>query len=120
MSERLINLYFDKGNGALFSVSYQGQLVKCWLSQDNEFLAKKVSPDQSFPEIFERYASLIAEAATLSIATNGVSSDVWGNEVTTHDIKAAQNEGRIHASTYLSVKWDRLSACRRPAPYFKR
>ena len=99
MSERLINLHFDKGNGALFSISHQGQLVQCWLSQANEFLAKKASPGQNFPEIFERYSSLIAEAASLNVATNGISSDVWGNEITAHDIEVAQNERRARATT---------------------
>lgn len=99
MSERLINPHFDKGNGALFSVSHQGQLVKCWLSQGNEFLAKKASPGQNFPEIFERYASLIAEAASISIATHGISSDVWGNEITAQDIEVAQQERRARATT---------------------
>jgi hypothetical protein len=100
MSKRLIDLHFDKGNGALFSIGHQGQLVKCFLSQGNEFLAKKASlVGQNFPQIFERYASLIAEAASLSIATHGISGDVWGNEITVQDIEAAQKARRIRAIT---------------------
>lgn len=99
MSEHLVNLHFDKGNVALFSVNHQGQLVKCWLSQDNDFWAKKASPGQNFPEIFERYASLIAEAASLSVAMYGISADVWGNEITVQDIEVAQQERRTRAAT---------------------
>ena len=91
---RLLGLHFDKGNGALFSVEYLGQEVKCFLAQDNSFLEKKASSGQNFCEIFERYEALIAEAAFLNIEAHGVSKDTWGNEITAQDIDHAQMKRR--------------------------
>lgn len=89
-TSELIGLHFDKGNGAIFAIEYQGQMVNCWLSQANEFLSKKASPRQNFCDIFNRYEGLIAEAAVINIENNGVSTDIWGNEITAKDIDAAQ------------------------------
>jgi hypothetical protein len=95
---KLIGLHFDKGNGAIFSIEYHGQVVNCWLSQANEFLSKKASPRQNFCDISNRYENLIADAAVINIENNGVSTDIWGNEITTKDINFAQLRRR-HAGS---------------------
>ena len=91
----LIDLHFDKGNGAIFSVCFDGKAVRCFVSQANAFLDKKASASQSFDAVFERYAKLIAEAAKLNISKHGVSSEPWGNLITETDIEIAQqNRGK--------------------------
>lgn len=87
---QLIDLYFDKGNGALFQVDYDGTLVRCFISQSNEFLAKKAGRGISFVDVFERYIRLIHDAALINIRTHGVSNDTWGNLITEKDIEVAQ------------------------------
>lgn len=91
----LIDLHFDKGNGALFQVDYDGVLVNCFMSQSNEFLAKKTGTGNSFVDVFERHIALIKDAALINIRTHGVRNDVWGNLITTNDIEAAQALRRI-------------------------
>ena len=86
----LLNLHFDKGNGAVFEVEHQGAAVACFLSQDNVYLAHKASPGQSFPDIVERYSVLIGKAAAINVARMGISQDPWGNLVTEQDLEAAQ------------------------------
>lgn len=94
MSEHLLNLHFDKSNGAIFSVLYQGAEVSCWLAQDNGFLTKKAGGN--FTKTVERYASLILEAALINITSHGVSKDIWGNEVTAQDLDAAMENRRLN------------------------
>ena len=93
-SDALIDLYFDKGNGAVFSVEHQGQRVRCFVQLDNAFLARKASPGESFPSIFKRYAAVIAHAAAANIARSGVSTEPWGNLITGEDIEIAQDMPR--------------------------
>lgn len=80
---------FDKGNGAIFTVEIEGRPVRCFLEQDNSFLAKKASPNQTFPSIFDRYRDLIGEAALLNVTQYGVSGDIWGNLITSKDLDEA-------------------------------
>jgi hypothetical protein len=93
----IIDLHFDKGNGASFKISLDGNLVRCFVRQDNSFLSGKASPGQSFPAIFGRYARLISDAATICVARLGVVTESWGNVVTAQDMQAAQQ--RIGQST---------------------
>jgi hypothetical protein len=86
----LIDLYFDKGNGASFKVQFQGRLVLCFVSQDNSFLSDKTGRGQSFPDVFNRYSKLVAEAAALSISRNGLASDPRGHLVAAQDLQTAQ------------------------------
>jgi len=86
----LVNLHFDRGNGATFEVEHNGKRVRCFVRQDNAFLSKKASPGQDFPVVFERYSRLIAQAAHSSIMNKGISSDPWGNLVTGEDIENVQ------------------------------
>lgn len=86
----LLNLHFDKGNGATFQVEHQGELVACFISQGNAFLSHKASPGQPFPVVVERYAKLIGVAATVGIDRTGISSDPWGHLVTEQDLELAQ------------------------------
>lgn len=37
----LINLHFDKGNGAIFNVLFESNLVTCIVEQSNSFLSEK-------------------------------------------------------------------------------
>jgi hypothetical protein len=94
----MLNLYFDKGNGALFEVEHQGIRVRCFVSQDNAFLLKKANSGQVFPQIFERYERLIAEAAKLNVLREGVSGEPWGNFISEQDIEAAQEARRREQS----------------------
>ena len=91
MATTLLGLHFDKGNGAVFSIQHQGQIINFWLSQNNGFLALKASPGQDFCSTVERYTTLIAEAALINIASKGVSQDIWGNEITDEDLSTAQS-----------------------------
>lgn len=93
----LLDVHFDKGNGALFSVVHNGHHVRCFVAQDNSFLTHKLSPGQTFPSIFERYAKLIAAAAVSNIERQGVSQDPWGNVITSSDLDAAQHAKRTTA-----------------------
>lgn len=86
----LIDLYFDKGNGASFKVQFQGKLALCFVSQDNSFLSGKAGQGQSFPDVFSRYSKLISRAAALSIARNGSATDPRGYLVTAQDLQTAQ------------------------------
>ena len=90
----ILDLNFDKGNGAFFEVALHGRRIRCFVSQENAFLAKKASPGHTFPEVFERYKQLIGEAAELSILRNDISSGPWGKLITEHDIEAAQARRR--------------------------
>ena len=92
----LIDLHFDKGNGALFQIEHRGRLVSCFVDQNNQFLASKASGGQSFPHVFERYQALIFKAAKLSVEEHGISNDSWGNLITEIDLKKA--EGAHHAA----------------------
>jgi len=83
-------LYFDKGNGAIFQIVFEGKEVDCFLEQSNSFLGKKTSPGQNFCDVAERYESLIMEAAELNVRENGINPNVWGNVITTEDLEAAQ------------------------------
>jgi hypothetical protein len=89
---KLQDLHFDKGNGALFKVEYEGQMVKCFVTQDNEFLTRKASPGQIFPNIFNRYVSAIYKAAIQNIKTKGIDSNPWGNHITAQDIERVQSQ----------------------------
>ena len=77
----LLNLRFDKGNGALFQIEYQGVPVSCFLSRDNFYFAHKAGPGQSFPDVVARYSHLISKAAALNVARLGIRQDPWGNLV---------------------------------------
>jgi hypothetical protein len=86
------DLYFDKGNGAIFFVSYDGRRVRCYVEQGNAFLAKKAVDGFSFPDVVRRYERLIHAAAVAAIMRNGVSADAWGNLVTAQDCEMAQGD----------------------------
>jgi hypothetical protein len=69
----LIDLYFDKGNGAIFKVQFEEELVKCFVSQDNAYLSEKHknslrepkwdrSIQKSFPDIFNEHSKVISLA----------------------------------------------------------
>ena len=86
----LIDLSFDKGNGAIFKIEFEGELVRCFVSQDNDYLNDiyqktlrepkwNRSIQKNFIELFEGQKEIIAIAARNSVAENGVSDDVWGN-----------------------------------------
>ena len=90
---RLDDLYFDKGSGAIFSVSYQDCRVRCYIEQRNAFLAKKAGGGMTFPEVVRRYESLIHQAALAAIMRDGVSADAWGNLVSAQDCEIAQEVG---------------------------
>ncbi|WP_143047907.1 hypothetical protein [Thalassotalea agarivorans] len=89
---KIQDLQFNKGTGALFKVEHEGKMVKCFVTQDNEFLTRKASPGQIFPNIFNRYTSVIYQAAVKNIQTKGIDSNPWGNHITAQDIQEAQRE----------------------------
>ena len=86
----LLNLRFDKGNGALFEVESLGQRVRCFLPQASTFLARKAGSARTFPDLIERYERLVAVAALVNIARVGVNPDQWGNCVEDQDLDVAQ------------------------------
>lgn len=86
----LDGLYFDQGAGAIFSISYEGRRVRCYIEQRNAFLAKKASSGIAFPDVVRRYEALIHSAALAAIKRDGVSADPWGNLVYAHDCETAQ------------------------------
>lgn len=100
---KLIDLHFDKGNGAIFKVKIEGELVNCFVEQNNKFLSEKYkstlrepkwnrSIQRSFPEVFEEYKSIILLAAELEITKNGVSNDVWGNLIDSKFMYKAESQ----------------------------
>lgn len=86
----LDDIYFDKGAGAIFSVSYEGRRVRCYVEQRNAFLAKKASGEIAFPDVVRRYEALIHSAALAAIKRDGVSADPWGNLVSAQDCEVAE------------------------------
>jgi hypothetical protein len=95
-AERLDDLYFDKGSGAIFFVSHEGRRVRCFVEQRNAFLEKKATGGMTFPDVVRRYESLIHRAALAAIERDGVSADAWGNLVSAQDCEMAQGAGRAN------------------------
>ena len=86
---RLIDLRFDKGNGALFEVESNGQRVPFFLPQDGTFLLRNAGSARTFPDLVERYEQLVEGAALANIARIGVNSSSWGNCIEDQDFEVA-------------------------------